>query len=158
MRVMRKIILFIARALISIIFLVAAAGKLMNWQENVDKLVLVFSKWHMYFEGGIASSDLNSFLVSSAPLLLGMALFSEAVGGLLLLLGVKVRLGASLLLLFLIPTTVIFHAFWFEIGPDLHREFAAFLKNLALIGGLLYVAASPKNRGVSGYGGNASSH
>ncbi|WP_194847180.1 DoxX family protein [Candidatus Neptunochlamydia vexilliferae] len=143
---MRKIILFIARALISIIFLVAAAGKLMNWQENVDSLVMVFSKWHMHLEGGITSSDLNSFLVSSAPILLGVALFLEVVGGLLLFLGVKVRLGALLLLMFLIPTTVVYHAFWFEIGPDLHREFTKFLLNLALIGGLLYIAACPTQR------------
>ncbi len=141
---MRKVLLFIARALISIIFLVAAAGKLMNWQENVDSLVMVFAKWHMHLEGGITSSDLNGFLVSSAPILLGIALFLEVVGGLLLFLGLKVRLGALLLLLFLIPTTLIYHAFWFEIGPDLHREFATFLKNLALIGGLLYIAASPQ--------------
>jgi uncharacterized membrane protein YphA (DoxX/SURF4 family) len=50
-----------------------------------------------------------------------------------------VRWGAVLLIIFLIPTTLVFHPFW--ANPD---ETIAFLKNLGLIGGLLlmyYVGA-----------------
>jgi uncharacterized membrane protein YphA (DoxX/SURF4 family) len=57
------------------------------------------------------------------------------------LLGYKTRLGAILLILFLIPTTLVFHT-------DFSKEMQviAFLKNLAIIGGLLmvvYAGAGP---------------
>lgn len=59
------------------------------------------------------------------------------VGGALLLLGFKTRIGAILLIIFLIPTTLLFHNFIAD--PS---ETNAFLKNLGLIGGLLMVIYS----------------
>lgn len=54
------------------------------------------------------------------------------VGSIFLILGYKVRIGATLLIVFLIPTTLIFHNFLADPG-----ELISFLKNLGLIGGLL---------------------
>lgn len=54
------------------------------------------------------------------------------VGGLLLLLGFKTTIGAILLIVFLVPTTLLFHNFLAD--PS---QTNAFLKNLGLIGGLL---------------------
>lgn len=51
------------------------------------------------------------------------------VGAASLLLGYKTKIGACLLIAFLIPTTLIFHPFT--------SDLSGFLKNLALIGGLL---------------------
>lgn len=64
-------------------------------------------------------------------LLAGNIVF-QLVGAISLLLGFKARWGAVILLIFLIPTTIIFHDFW--VNPD---EKIAFFKNLGLIGGLL---------------------
>lgn len=64
-------------------------------------------------------------------LLVGNIVF-QLVGAISLLLGFKVKWGAVILLIFLIPTTIIFHDFW--VNPD---EKIAFFKNLGLIGGLL---------------------
>lgn len=66
-----------------------------------------------------------------ALLLAGNIVF-QLVGAISLLLGFKTRWGAVILLIFLIPTTLIFHDFW--VNPD---EKIAFFKNLGLIGGLL---------------------
>ncbi|MGB3300313.1 MAG: DoxX family protein [Phormidesmis sp.] len=55
------------------------------------------------------------------------------LGSVSLILGYKAKIGALLLVLFLIPTTLFFH----PIGADL----GSFLKNLSLIGGLLMVMA-----------------
>ena len=56
----------------------------------------------------------------------------QLLGGLSLLLGYKVKIGSTLLILFLIPATLVFHN---PIGnPD---ELNSFLKNIGLIGGLL---------------------
>lgn len=56
------------------------------------------------------------------------------IGAISLILGFKVRWGAVILILFLIPTTLVFHQFW--VDPS---EANPFLKNLAFIGALLYV-------------------
>ncbi len=69
-------------------------------------------------------------------LLAGNIIF-QLVGAISLLLGFKVQWGAVILIIFLIPTTLIFHDFW--VNPE---ESIAFFKNLGLIGGLLLLIAS----------------
>ncbi|MGL5131041.1 MAG: DoxX family protein [Planktothrix sp.] len=76
-----------------------------------------------------------------AGILLGGTIVFQILGGLSLVLGYKTRLGAWLLILFLIPATVIFHNFW-----DVPSEKIDFLKNLSIMGGLLmitYFGAGP---------------
>jgi putative oxidoreductase len=57
-----------------------------------------------------------------------------AVGSVLVISGWRARLGALLLLLFLIPTTLLFHG---EVGEVSER--IQLFKNLAIMGGLLLV-------------------
>jgi putative oxidoreductase len=62
------------------------------------------------------------------------AIAIELVGGVSLLLGLWSRIGAFLLVLFMIPTTWIFHSNFGDPNQTIH-----FMKNLAMVGGLLYV-------------------
>ncbi|HEX4882012.1 MAG TPA: DoxX family protein [Porticoccaceae bacterium] len=76
------------------------------------------------------------------PLLLVLTIVIEAGGGLLLLLGWRAREAALALFLFMIPVTVIFHGFWnVEDAAARLNEQRAFMKNVAITGGLLMVAA-----------------
>lgn len=59
----------------------------------------------------------------------------ELAGSLSLLLGYRAKAGGWLLFLFLIPTTLIFHSHVSDQNQLIH-----FLKNLSMMGGLLYVA------------------
>jgi putative oxidoreductase len=62
------------------------------------------------------------------------------VGGLSLLLGFKARWGAGLLLLFLVPVTLMMHAFWAVKDPAMAQmQQVNFTKNLALAGGALLI-------------------
>ncbi|MEL6938839.1 MAG: DoxX family protein [Cyanobacteria bacterium J06598_1] len=64
------------------------------------------------------------------PGLLGIgAIVALLVGSVCLLLGYQTKVGAGLLIIFLVPTTLLFHPATTDLG--------GFLKNLALIGGLL---------------------
>jgi putative oxidoreductase len=67
-----------------------------------------------------------------APLLLTAAMALMAVGSVLVISGWRSRLGAALLLLFLVPTTLLFHG---DVGDT--GELIQLLKNLAIVGGLL---------------------
>jgi len=63
------------------------------------------------------------------------------VGGLSVLLGVYARVGAWLLVLFLIPTALIVHRFRGVPDPQVaQNQRAHFQKNLALAGGALLIA------------------
>lgn len=74
-------------------------------------------------------------------ILLPLTILIELGGGMLLAIGFKARWAALLLFLFVIPTTLIFHAFW-GIDPAAAQEQQIhFLKNLAIIGGMLMVFA-----------------
>lgn len=62
------------------------------------------------------------------------------VGGLSVLLGIHARMGAAVLLVFLIPVTFLMHNFWAFSDPQMAQmQMTHFLKNLALIGGALMV-------------------
>ena len=62
-------------------------------------------------------------------------------GGICVLLGLWARLGAWLLVLFLVPVTLAMHDFWNVADPaEAGLQQAMFLKNLSMLGGALLIA------------------
>ena len=62
-------------------------------------------------------------------------------GGLSILLGYHARLGAWLLVLFLVPVTPVMHNFWAVKDPMMAQmQMIMFLKNLSMLGGALLVS------------------
>jgi putative oxidoreductase len=65
-----------------------------------------------------------------------------AVGIVLIVLGIWADLGALLLVLFLVPTALIMHAFWRETdGQARQQEQIQFMKDISLAGGALLLFA-----------------
>lgn len=63
------------------------------------------------------------------------------LGGLSILLGYKAKIGAWVLVLFLVPVTLKMHAFWMVTDPVMAQiQQAMFMKNLSLLGGALTFA------------------
>ncbi|MEA5443586.1 DoxX family protein [Cyanobium gracile] len=108
----------IARVLLCLVFLHAVIGKLTGFAGVA---------------GMIAGRGLPL-----APVLLAAAVALMLVGSVLVISGYRVRLGAILLLLFLVPTTLLFHN---DVADP--QERIALLKNLSIMGGLLLVAERP---------------
>ncbi|QJR12345.1 Inner membrane protein YqjF [Usitatibacter rugosus] len=79
-------------------------------------------------------------------LLLPAAIAVELGGGLLLAIGLKARWAALAIFLFLIPTTLVFHAFWGIDPKEAATQQINFLKNLAIMGGMLMVFAHGPGR------------
>jgi putative oxidoreductase len=65
----------------------------------------------------------------------------EVIGGLMIMLGLKARWGAVLLLFFTAAATVLFHDFWNMSGDAVAQNQVHALKNLSIMGGLLLVVA-----------------
>jgi len=73
-------------------------------------------------------------------LLIGSIAF-ELGGGLMVLLGWYARWGALLLAVFTIPATLIFHNFWAVDAAQYQSQLNHFMKNLAILGALVYIMA-----------------
>ena len=104
-------------------------------------LIFVLSGW-----GKIAGFDGSVAYMASQGMpfpqfLLPGAILIELGGGLALMLGWKARWAALAIFLFLIPTTLIFHNYWAVPPEQATAQLISFRKNLAIMGGLLYVVA-----------------
>ena len=76
-----------------------------------------------------------------ADLLLAGAIVCEIGGGLMVLLGWNACWGALLLIVFTVPATLMFHNFWAVDAAQYQNQFNHFMKNLAIVGGLLCIMA-----------------
>jgi putative oxidoreductase len=112
--------LLVARLGLGAIFLVSGLGKLAAWSGT--------AAW--------AGS------MGVPPVLLAGATTLELLGALSLLLGWRARLGAVALLAFLVPVTLVFHAFWTAHGPEGQLQTIQFLKNVSIGGGLVAILAA----------------
>lgn len=116
-----------ARVMLTTIFLAAAFNKISNFSG---------------VQGYMASKGMPM-----TGLLLAGAIVFLLVGGVSVLLGYRARIGALLLIAFLVPATLIFHNFWAASAEDAQRETLNFMKNLGLLGGLLFIALNGSGRG-----------
>jgi len=107
------------RILIAVIFVFAGFGKLTGLDGTA---------------GYIASKGLP------IPYVLAVAaMIVELGGGVLLVLGFKTRWVAAALLLFTAATALFFHNFWALPADQVQNQMIHFMKNISMVGGLLYV-------------------
>ena len=112
----------IGRILIAALFLVAGFGKIMGFAGTAGYMAKL----------GFPAPEVMT----------AISILIEAGGGILLIIGWKTRWVAWGLAIFVVIATLAAHRFW-EI-PDAAQMMGQrihFLKNLAIIGGLLFVAA-----------------
>lgn len=64
------------------------------------------------------------------------------VGSLSVIAGFKIRFGAGLLLVFLVLATYFFHDFWKFEGQEQQMQMIQFMKNLSLMGTMLFLMAN----------------
>ena len=81
---------------------------------------------------------------SLVPLFMLVGRTIEIVGGFGLILRIYPQIAAFALIAFLVPATFVGHAFWQAVGtPAYIPQLLSFLKNVAMTGGLLFIAAAP---------------
>jgi putative oxidoreductase len=74
-----------------------------------------------------------------ASLLLAATIALEVGGGLALVTGFQARWASLGLALFLVPVTLIFHAFWGAGAAEFQNQMNHFLKNVAILGAMLVI-------------------
>jgi putative oxidoreductase len=79
--------------------------------------------------------------VPLAGLLVPLSGVLAGVGGLSILLGYRAKIGAWLIVLFLVPVTLTMHNFWAVTDPMMAQlQNAMFMKNVSMLGGALLIA------------------
>jgi putative oxidoreductase len=114
--------LLIGRILLAALFLVAGVRKLMGV--------------------GASAAYFGKLGFPMPEILVWVAIAVEIGGALLLILGWKARWAALLLALFTLIATFAAHRFWQVDAAQYANQLNHFLKNLAVVGGLLFVAAA----------------
>ena len=107
-------------------------------------LIFIFAGFHKLtgFEG--MAGYMASHGLPMPQVLLVATIVIELIGGLMILIGWQARIAAMAIFLFLIPATLVFHAFW-NVNPAdtmlLQNQMNHFMKNIAIMGGMLYIVA-----------------
>jgi putative oxidoreductase len=110
------------RILLSAIFIFSGINKVFAFQ--------MYTKW-----AAGAHLPLPSIAIAIAAVI-------EIFGGLGILVGFQAKLAAWIVFLYLIPTTLLFHNFWTMDGMNRIDNQIHLLKNVAIMGGLLILAAN----------------
>jgi len=127
----KALISFLGRALLAAIFLMSAVmNHIPKFAEIVEEL-----------EGKQVPQPQIAHIVALAFML---------IGGVSVLIGLKARIGALMLALFLGAATYYYHDFWHlaaesnEYGPQMMH----FMKNATIMGGLLFILANGAGAGA----------
>ncbi len=108
-----------ARVLLAQVFIVSGAGKLKAFAATAA------------FMGNLG--------IPAPQLMLVLTIALELGGGVLLVLGWQARWLAIAFFGFTFLTALVVHPFWAAEGPNMGGQLNNFMKNLAIMGGMLYV-------------------
>ena len=117
---MNKITDPIARILISALFLLSGFNKIAHF--------------------GVSSQMIAGIGVPFASLATGIAILIEIGGAIAIIAGWKTKLAAWVQFAYLIPVTFMIHNFWASPAAMQQDQMVHFMKNLAIMGGLLILA------------------
>jgi putative oxidoreductase len=101
--------------------------------------VLFGGRGILAFAGSVGYFTKLGFPAPEAMVVLAIAV--QIVGGLLLILGWKTRWAAWLLVAYVIIATLMAHRYWEYDASQYVAQMTNFYKNLAILGGLLMIAA-----------------
>lgn len=141
---LKKILFLIARVLLSAIFLIAAFAHMADFDGMETSLTNALYSISEQSGGQVWVQRAVEEVMPFVTIISVFALVLLVIGGGLVFLGIKYRLGASLLIAFLTPVTLIMHHFYFLEGPDRQLEATMFWKNISIIGGLLILSLFPQ--------------
>ncbi len=111
----------VGRILLAAIFLMSGIGKIGGFAGTA---------------GYMASKG-----IPIVDVLLAITIVIEIGAALMIIGGFKARLGATALFLWMIPVTFLFHNYWAMPADQQMIQQIMFMKNLGLMGGMLYIMA-----------------
>ena len=128
----------------------SATTALTDWASLLGRLGLaalfLWSGYGKLFHMAGNVGYMKAYGMPAAELLIWPALVIELVAGAMLLIGWKARWAAIALALVTVPATFVFHAYWSVPADQALNQQIHFMKNLAILGGLLSIFAHGSGR------------
>ncbi len=109
----------VGRVLLALIFIIAGYGKITGFEGTVGYM--------------------QAYNVPMTKVLAVLAIIVELGGGLMIAVGWKARWAAAAIFIFVLIASFIFHAFWAVPADQAQLQNIMFMKNLAIMGGMLYI-------------------
>jgi len=109
----------VGRVLLALIFIIAGYGKITGFDGTVGYM--------------------QAYNVPMTQVLAVLAIIVELGGGLMIAVGWKARWAAAAIFIFVLIASFIFHAFWAVPADQAQLQNIMFMKNLAIMGGMLYI-------------------
>ena len=109
----------VGRVLLALIFIIAGFGKITGFEGTVGYM--------------------QAYNVPMTQVLAVLAIIVELGGGLMIAVGWKARWAAAAIFIFVLVASFIFHAFWAVPADQAQLQNIMFMKNLAIMGGMLYI-------------------
>ena len=117
------VVTVLGRLLLCTIFFMAAVGNKIPHFSQVAKVM-------------------ESVGIPAPQFMLVGAIVFLIVGSVSVIVGYQARIGATLLLVFLVLATYYFHAFWKLDGQAQQDQMIQFMKNLSMMGAMLFIIAN----------------
>jgi putative oxidoreductase len=122
MNFLESLLMLIGRICITTFFFWAIVRRMKHWHETV--------------------TFMKSKNIPQVSLVLPIIMGLKALGAVLVLMGIYTRVGALLLVIISVPSMIRFHDFWSYRGLEQTHEQTLFMKDMAIIGGLLFILAA----------------
>jgi len=109
----------VGRVLLVLMFLVGGYGKITGFDGTIGYM--------------------QAYNMPMTQVLAVIAIIIELGGGIMIAVGWKARWAAAALFIFVLVASFVFHAFWAVPADQAQLQNVLFLKNLAVMGGMLYI-------------------
>ena len=109
----------VGRVLLALIFIIAGFGKITGFEGTVGYM--------------------QAYNMPMTQILAVIAIIIELGGGIMIAVGWKARWAAAAIFIFVLIASFIFHAFWAVPADQAQLQNIMFMKNLAIMGGMLYI-------------------
>jgi putative oxidoreductase len=119
----QNLLTLIGRIFFATIFIMSGFNKILNFSSTLTYMV----------KAGMP--NMSPYI----QLLLAAAIAFELASSLMVLLGWHVRIGATILAIFILLTCFAIHHFWSYPPVEVQNQMMNFFKNIALLGGALYI-------------------
>ena len=104
-------------------------------------LIFLISGYHKIGGFSQVAASMAAKGVPFAEAALAVSIIVEIGGALMLIAGWKARFAAAAIFLWLVPVTLMFHNFWAADAAQFQNQMNHFMKNLCIMGGMLYIMA-----------------
>jgi putative oxidoreductase len=103
--------------------------------------IFLLSGWGKIWAFSSTAANMAAKGIPFAEAALVVTIVIEIAGAVMLIVGWRARLAATAIFLWMIPVTLLFHPYWAVEAAQMRGQMIQFNKNLAIMGGLLYVMA-----------------